>query len=68
MDFESRPGSSKAAGRSHQRAGTVLPPAHEICEVASDDYDPERATAELEHPRAKLLLSIRLGSRPPSIV
>jgi len=28
---------------------------HEICEVASDDYDPARATSELAHPRAKLL-------------
>ena len=29
--------------------------AHKICQVASDDYDPERAVAELAHPRAKLL-------------
>ncbi len=29
--------------------------AHEICQVPSDDYDPERAMAELRHPRAKLL-------------
>lgn len=29
--------------------------AHEICQVASDDYDPAHAVAELRHPRAKLL-------------
>jgi choline dehydrogenase-like flavoprotein len=29
--------------------------AHALCEVKSDDYDPERALAEIDHPRAQLL-------------
>jgi choline dehydrogenase-like flavoprotein len=29
--------------------------AHALCEIASDDYDPERAAAEIDHGRARLL-------------
>jgi choline dehydrogenase-like flavoprotein len=56
MDFESRPWVEQSGWPFPM---SVLEPfyrrAHEICQVASDDYDPERATSELAHPRAKLL-------------
>lgn len=29
--------------------------AHALCQIASDDYDPERAAAEIENPRSRLL-------------
>jgi choline dehydrogenase-like flavoprotein len=56
MDFESRPWVEQSGWPFSM---SVLEPfyrrAHEICQVASDDYDPERAMSELAHPRAKLL-------------
>jgi choline dehydrogenase-like flavoprotein len=56
MDFESRPWVEQSGW---PFAISVLEPfyrrAHEICQVTSDDYDPERAMSELAHPRAKLL-------------
>jgi choline dehydrogenase-like flavoprotein len=56
IDFESRPWVEESGW---PFAMSALAPfyrrAHEICQVASDDYDPERAVTELSHPRAKLL-------------
>jgi choline dehydrogenase-like flavoprotein len=56
MDFDSRPWVEQSGWPFQISA---LEPyyrrAHEICQVASNDYDPERAMSELAHPRAKLL-------------
>ncbi len=56
IDFETRPWVEQSGW---PFAISELAPfyrrAHELCQVASDDYDPERAVAELGHPRAKLL-------------
>jgi choline dehydrogenase-like flavoprotein len=56
IDFESRPWVEQSGW---PFAMNTLAPfyrrAHEICQVPSDDYDPERAMAELRHPRAQVL-------------
>ena len=56
IDFEARPWVEQSGW---PFAASELTPfyrrAHEICQVASDDYDPAHAVAELRHPRAKLL-------------
>jgi choline dehydrogenase-like flavoprotein len=56
IDFESRPWVEQSGW---PFAMSALAPfyrrAHEICQVASDDYDPEHVVAELGHPRAKPL-------------
>jgi choline dehydrogenase-like flavoprotein len=56
IDFESRPWVEQSGW---PFAMSALAPfyrrAHEICQVASDDYDPAHVVAELDHPRAKPL-------------
>jgi choline dehydrogenase-like flavoprotein len=56
IDFESRPWVEQSGWPFAISAlAPFHPRAHEICQVASDDYDPEHIVAELRHPRAKPL-------------
>jgi len=56
IDFESRPWVEQSGWPfSISALAPFYRPAHEICQVASDNYDPVRAVAALRHPRAKLL-------------
>jgi len=57
MDYEARPWVEHSGWPF--AIGALTPfyrRAHEICQVASDDYDPEHVVAELGHPRAKPIL------------
>jgi choline dehydrogenase-like flavoprotein len=56
IDFESRPWVEQSGWPFTMSAlAPFYRRAHEICQVASDDYGTEHAVAELDHPRAKPL-------------
>jgi choline dehydrogenase-like flavoprotein len=56
IDFESRPWIEHSGWPfAMTELEPFYPRAHEICQVPSEDYDPDRCAAELRHPRAKPL-------------
>jgi choline dehydrogenase-like flavoprotein len=56
IDFEERPWVEHSGWPfSLAKLGPYYRRAHDLCQVASDDYDPEHAIAEIGHPRATLL-------------
>ncbi len=56
IDFESRPWVAHSGWPfALSELASFYERAHTLCQVPSGDYDPERALAELNHPRAKLL-------------
>jgi choline dehydrogenase-like flavoprotein len=56
IDFESRPWVEQSGWPITMSAlAPFYRRAHELCQIASDDYYPERVVVELGHPRARLL-------------